>query len=201
MTREDDPRKECRGSRIQGAEIETYLLPFRLIGGSDSQYQLGDYDRIQCLTVLLLGLVGSGYLSQFVKCISSAWNGQIFFNNSNLSITGKSTLVEVLGNYILGVEFRDVDRFQVRRKDGPTDTITSYTFFTRYTQRFPRPITLIDTPGFQRGTPGDDQMLMNNIRTFIRLHHKQGIDAIIYVVPGPQVVFASPIAFRSVALL
>ncbi|CAG0887896.1 unnamed protein product, partial [Darwinula stevensoni] len=162
-----------RRSKIPGREIPTYLLPFRLIPGSESRYQLGDDDGNQCLTVLLLGFSGSG----------------------------KSMLVEVLGNYILGVEFHDVDRFQVRRKDGPTDTITSYTFFTRYTRRFPRPITVIDTPGFQRGTPGPDLKLIGDIRTFVHLHHKQRIDAVIYVVPGSQVAFASIIQIRSITLL
>ncbi|CAG0888217.1 unnamed protein product [Darwinula stevensoni] len=101
-------------------------------------------------------------------------------------MTGKSMLLEVLGNYGLGVEFGDPYRFQVKEEEGPTDKIASYTFFTRDIQRFPCPITFIDTPGFQRGRPEDDRMLMNEIRAFIDRYHKQGIQAVIYVVPGSQ---------------
>ncbi|CAG0888215.1 unnamed protein product [Darwinula stevensoni] len=101
-------------------------------------------------------------------------------------MTGKSMLLEVLGNYGLGVEFGDPYRFQVKEEEGPTDKIASYTFFTRDTQRFPRPITFIDTPGFQRGRLEDDRTLMNDIRGFIHRNHYHGIHAVIYVVTGSQ---------------
>ena len=103
-------------------------------------------------------------------------------------ITGKSTLVEVLGNYALGVEFSDPHRFQVKEEEGPTEKITSYTLFTRDKQRLLHPVTLIDTPGFQKGTLEEDKMLMQNIRDFIYRHHKHGVDAIVYTVQGSQVV-------------
>ncbi|CAG0892976.1 unnamed protein product [Darwinula stevensoni] len=98
---------------------------------------------------------------------------------------GKSMLLEVLGNYGLGVGFRDPYRFQVK-KEGPTDEISSYTFFTRDRQRFPLPVTFIDTPGFLKGKPEEDQKLMDAISDFIWLHHKQGVNAVIFVVPSAQ---------------
>ncbi|CAG0899730.1 unnamed protein product [Darwinula stevensoni] len=100
-------------------------------------------------------------------------------------MSGKSKLVDVLGNYGMGVSFRDPYRFQVK-EDGPTEKITSHTFFTRDERRFPRPVTLIDTPGLQKGNPKDDKKLMEDIRAFIQHHHQQGIHAVIYVAPNSQ---------------
>ncbi|CAG0887898.1 unnamed protein product [Darwinula stevensoni] len=146
-----------QSSQTRGEQdFPIYRLPFRSITAKD-QYRLGEDEGELCLTVLLLGLIGSG----------------------------KSMLMEVLGNYGLGVDFLDRYRFQVK-EDGPTEKIISHTFFTRDKSRFPRPVTFIDTPGFQRGKPEMDQKLVEDIRAYICSKHEQGIHAIIYVVPGSQ---------------
>ncbi|CAG0888640.1 unnamed protein product, partial [Darwinula stevensoni] len=95
----------------------------------------------------------------------------------------KSMLIEAMGNYWLGVDFKDPYRFQMKKEDGPTNSITSYTFFTRDERRFPLPVTLIDTPGFQKGTIELDLQLMEDIRTFAQ---EMEIHAVGFVVPGSQ---------------
>ncbi|CAG0892973.1 unnamed protein product [Darwinula stevensoni] len=148
--------KKC--TKIKDKDFPTYLLPFEPIANKTGRYQLGEGKTGKdCLTVLLLGLKGSG----------------------------KSMLLEVLGNYGLGVGLHDPHRFQMK-KEGPTDEISSYTFFTRDRQRFPRPVTLIDTPGFHKGQPEEDQKLMDAICDFVCLHHKHGVNAVIFVVPSSQ---------------
>ncbi|CAG0879991.1 unnamed protein product [Darwinula stevensoni] len=167
MANEDDRRpKEIlyeelkkKENAIQGKDLHYYPLPFQLISTSTDRFRLGNAEKSgECLNVLLLGLTGSG----------------------------KSMLEEVIGNYGLGVDFRDPYRFQMK-EDRPTERITSHTFFTRDKERFPKAVTLIDTPGFQKGTLEEDRKLMEDIRAFIHLHHHAGVHAIVYVVQGSQV--------------
>ncbi|CAG0891905.1 unnamed protein product [Darwinula stevensoni] len=97
---------------------------------------------------------------------------------------GKSMLVEVMGNYGLGVSFRDPYRFRVK-VEGRTREIVSHTFYTRDERRFPQAVTLIETPGFFEFETGMNQLLAGYIPHFIRMNGL-GIHAIVYVVPCSQ---------------
>ncbi|CAG0887900.1 unnamed protein product [Darwinula stevensoni] len=152
----EELKRKSIPNRREGFQL--YCLPFRRIS-ADEIYQMGkERQGEKCLDILFLGLTGSG----------------------------KSMLQEVMGNYGLGVEFQDSYRFQMKTEDGPTNSITSHTYFTRDAQRFPRPVTLIDTPGFQKGTPEMDRQLTEAIRDFIHMNHPLGIHAVVYVLPGSQ---------------
>ena len=98
--------------------------------------------------------------------------------------------MEVMGNYELGVNYRNPYRFLVNKEERPTEKITSYTFSTRDKRNFPLPITVIDTPGFQRRKPEEDNTLREDILNFIRSSHKLNIHAVVYVVPGSQVTYS-----------
>ncbi|CAG0888222.1 unnamed protein product [Darwinula stevensoni] len=172
--------EELKGSNhvIEGKDLPTYLLPFQEV--STNRYRLGeDHEDDRCLNVILLGVTGSGIMVPWEK-------KKIVWNVLALFVAGKSMLEEAMGNYVLGVDFQDPYRFQVKKEHGPTASITSYTFFTRDKQKIPCPITIIDTPGFQKGTPEEDQRLMEDIRDFIHSNYPLGIHAVAYVVPVSQ---------------
>ncbi|CAG0891906.1 unnamed protein product [Darwinula stevensoni] len=134
---------------IEGKNPPTYLLPFRPITAKGDRYRLGEYQESgRCMNILFLGFTGSG----------------------------KSMLVETMGNYGLGVDFRDPYRFQVKMEES-TDRSISHTFFARDARRFPRPVSLIDTPGFQKGT--------EQICTFVHSNYLD-VHAVVYVVQGSQ---------------
>ncbi|CAG0892985.1 unnamed protein product [Darwinula stevensoni] len=142
---------------IPNEDPRTYLLPFHPVG--NGQYRLGACEQPErSLNVLLLGLTGSG----------------------------KSMLMEVMANYGLGMTFQEPYRFRVKKDDGPTSIITSHTFFTRDKKRFPRPVTLIDTRGYLKLTPKEDQNLTEEIRAFLHFNHPLGVHAVVYVLPSSQ---------------
>ncbi|CAG0883045.1 unnamed protein product [Darwinula stevensoni] len=134
---------------MEGKNPPTYLLPFRPITARGDRYRLGEYQESgRCMNVLVIGFTGSG----------------------------KSMLVEAMGNYGLGVDFRDPYRFQVKMEE-PTERSISHTFFARDARRFPRPVTLIDTPGFPKGTEKICVFVLSN---YLDVH------AVVYVIQGSQ---------------
>jgi GTPase SAR1 family protein len=71
--------------------------------------------------------------------------------------SGKSTLINGMINYILGVQWKDPFRFKCVREDSSvvrneahsqTDSVTAYTLHHREGMAIPYSITLIDTPGY-----------------------------------------------------
>jgi GTP-binding protein EngB required for normal cell division len=83
--------------------------------------------------------------------------------------SGKSTLINGMINYILGVQWKDPFRFECVREDSSvvrneahsqTDSVTAYTLHHREGMTVPYSITLIDTPGYgdTRGIERDKEI-------------------------------------------
>jgi hypothetical protein len=83
--------------------------------------------------------------------------------------SGKSTLINGMINYILGVQWKDPFRFKCIRDDSSivrnaahsqTDSVTAYTLHHREGMAIPYSITLIDTPGYgdTRGIERDKEI-------------------------------------------
>jgi len=95
---------------------------------------------------------------------------------------GKSTLINGMMNYILGVEWKDNFRFKlIAEKEeksqaySQTKLITAYTLYKMESSPLPYTLTIIDTPGFG-DTEGlkRDRFITNQIKEFFSIPH--GID-------------------------
>ncbi|KAK9952920.1 hypothetical protein ABG768_016948 [Culter alburnus] len=100
--------------------------------------------------------------------------------------TGKTTLINVMINYMLGVQREDKVWFEItddQSKDhSPTTIITVYGV---YDQNSPDDLTIIDTPGYgnTRGISFDKEIAMNLLRLSEDLHE---IDAVCLVIDASQ---------------
>ncbi|XP_054848009.1 uncharacterized protein LOC129337996 [Eublepharis macularius] len=114
---------------------------------------------------------------------------------------GKSTLIEGMMNYILGVRWEDDFRFKAAQ-DMPkrsqavsqTETLTAYEINLSQGLRVPFSLTLIDTPGFgdTRGI-SYDKMLLEQIREFFLVQEGfDHIDAVCVVVQASQPRLTQP---------
>nr|XP_046186043.1 uncharacterized protein LOC124015128 [Oncorhynchus gorbuscha] len=97
---------------------------------------------------------------------------------------GKTTLVNVMINYILGVKWEDYYRFKLihevtnrSQAESQTVVVTSYELYNQPGFQIPYSLTVIDTPGFgdTRGI-AQDKMLIQMMKNF--LCHPLGIDHI-----------------------
>ncbi|XP_055799591.1 uncharacterized protein LOC129869110 [Salvelinus fontinalis] len=97
---------------------------------------------------------------------------------------GKTTLVNVMINYILGVKWEDYYRFKLihevtnrSQAECQTVVVTSYELYNQPGFQIPYSLTIIDTPGF-RDTRGmaHDKLLIQMLKDF--LCHPLGIDYI-----------------------
>ena len=93
---------------------------------------------------------------------------------------GKSTMINGLANYVMGVKFEDKFRFKVVTDEGSgsqahsqTQTITAYTF---YSTILDYNLTVIDTPGF--GDTERDKHIIKQIKTFFAGQNRGGIDVL-----------------------
>ncbi len=101
---------------------------------------------------------------------------------------GKSTLINGMVNYILGVDWEDDFRFKLIADEGGTSqahsrtrTIIAYTIPRQQGSPFEHTLTIVDTPSF-----GDtllhisdsDRRIVEQIRTFFSMSGKKGIDHI-----------------------
>lgn len=98
---------------------------------------------------------------------------------------GKSTLINGVVNYILGVEWKDNFRFKLIVEEGGasqaksmTKCITAYTIPHQHDSPFDHTLTIVDTPGFG-DTQGIqcDKLIVEQIRAFFSMPG-QGIDHI-----------------------
>lgn len=97
---------------------------------------------------------------------------------------GKTTLINGMVNYILGVDWKDDFRFKVITEEtqqsqahSQTQDITAYTFHPMKGSAIPYTFTIIDTPGFG-GTEGleRDKKITEQIKEFFSIPPPDGID-------------------------
>ena len=97
---------------------------------------------------------------------------------------GKSTLINAITNYVLGVKWEDNFRFQLVSNEkgksqahSQTEWITAYTFHWQKDFPFKFSLTVIDTPGFgdTRGLERD-QHITTQIKEFFSFPGKDGIN-------------------------
>ena len=98
---------------------------------------------------------------------------------------GKSTLINAMANYILGVDWEDEFRFKLISKEtadyqtkSQTQCITAYTFHENTWSPLPYTLTVIDTPGFgDTGGLERDKEIVAQIKEF-SIQGDEGIDQI-----------------------
>lgn len=104
--------------------------------------------------------------------------------------TGKSTLINGITNYILGVNWNDRYRFKLIIEESnqsqihsQTSWITAYSFHPMKGSKMSHAITIIDTPGFgdTRGIDRDKEII-GQIKEYFSLHPPVGIDQLHAVV-------------------
>ena len=96
---------------------------------------------------------------------------------------GKSTMINGLANYIMGVKFEDTFRFKVITDEGSggqahsqTKNITAYTF---YSTILDYNLTVIDTPGFGGiGGIARDKHIVEQIKMLFAGQNRGGIDVL-----------------------
>lgn len=97
---------------------------------------------------------------------------------------GKTTLINGMVNYILGVQWKDDFRYKlvveddkVSQANSQTKDITAYTFYPMKGSAVPYTFTIIDTPGFG-DTEGleRDRLITDQIKEFFSIPPPDGID-------------------------
>lgn len=135
---------------------ELYALPFKFKGGR--RFVIGDpslCDPTNEKVLMLLGETGAG----------------------------KTTLIDAIVNYILGVRWEDNFRFTLAPKStknqacSQTKMVTAYTFYYLDGSQIPYVLTIIDTPGFgDTGGLKEDEKARSQIRHFFSIGGEHGID-------------------------
>ncbi|XP_029527714.1 uncharacterized protein LOC115136256 isoform X1 [Oncorhynchus nerka] len=110
--------------------------------------------------------------------------------------SGKTTLVNTMINYILGVKWEDCYRFKLihevtnrSQAESQTVVVTSYELYNQPGFQIPYSLTIIDTPGFgdTRGM-AHDKLVTQKVKDFLcnplGINH---IDAVCFVVQAPLV--------------
>ena len=114
---------------------------------------------------------------------------------------GKTTLINGMVNYILGVEWKDTFRFQlinegvVSQSHSKTEVITVYTVYRQDGSPFHHTLTIIDTPGFGYVEGLErDTLLSGQIRNFFQKGGVKGVDTIhaICIVTHASIVRLTP---------
>ncbi|XP_062343311.1 uncharacterized protein LOC134041081 [Osmerus eperlanus] len=107
--------------------------------------------------------------------------------------TGKSTLINMMVNCIVGVEWEDKYRFEMvaqtrSQTESQTTAITVYEIFGEESDRIPFSLTIIDTPGFgdTRGIEQDELITKYLQELFTSPKGVDVIDAVCFVVKANQ---------------
>ncbi|KAH0627714.1 hypothetical protein JD844_003850 [Phrynosoma platyrhinos] len=150
--------------------VSIYRLPLKQSASSSPEfkkYRLGNNDpRFPHKVIIMLGATGSG----------------------------KTTLINGMINYILGVELKDCFRFKLIQEDtsrsqahSQTSEVTAYEINYQKGLQIPYTLTIIDTPGFNdsRGIERDKQ-ITEQIRYFFSTPEGiDHIDGVCFVVQAP----------------
>ena len=95
--------------------------------------------------------------------------------------SGKSTLIDGIANYIMGVKWEDNFRYKLIVNEGKvcsqTQAVTAYSFPVFEELQLPYKLTVVDTPGFgdTKGIERDEQVTAQ-IKHFFSLSSSEGID-------------------------
>ncbi|XP_046438636.1 uncharacterized protein LOC124190112 [Daphnia pulex] len=105
--------------------------------------------------------------------------------------TGKSTLINVLVNYMLGIEWTDDFRFKLidepdtkSQAHSQTELVTTYDLYEMKGSRLGYSLTVVDTPGFG-DTQGleQDNKIMQQIESYFKCKHRiKQLEAVCLVV-------------------
>ncbi|XP_045024270.1 uncharacterized protein LOC116934977 isoform X2 [Daphnia magna] len=161
--------KKCSAS----PGIDVYELPLKKRGNAKIQgvghYFFGEpsylalFGKRRQRTILVLGATGSG----------------------------KSTLINAMANYVLGIEWEDDFRFKLINEPtdksqaySQTDLVTTYDFYEMKGSRLDYSLTIVDTPGFG-DTHGveKDKKIMQQLKDYFQCPHGiQQLEAVCFVV-------------------
>ena len=97
---------------------------------------------------------------------------------------GKTTLINGMANYILGIQWNDDFRFKLIAEPNSQDQtvsqtscITAYTFYKESGSPLPYTLTVIDTPGFgDTGGLTRDKQIVQQIKELFSIAGDEGID-------------------------
>ena len=139
--------------------------------------QVNKRDKVQYRKLYVGKPVGSNVLNEKIVMIVGATG------------SGKTTLINGMVNYVLGVEYEDDFRFKLVTDDdeetggnqafSQTSMITAYTIHHQKGFNIPYTLTIIDTPGFgdTRGIQRDME-ITKQIREFFTIKGSEGIEHI-----------------------
>lgn len=179
-----------RGGKGSNSKGTAYFVPIRLAesmlssskkitDGSPSVYKLSRNERMRRESSMIArqsigrapGKV-KGRLTEKVLMVVGATGA------------GKTTLINGMVNFILGVDWKDpfryklvVDNKKVSQANSQTKDITAYTFYPMKGSAIPYTFTIIDTPGFG-DTEGlkRDKFITSQIKEFFSIPPPNGID-------------------------
>lgn len=179
-----------RGGKESKSKGTAYFLPYRLAesmlssskkitDGSPSVYKLSRNERMRReISMIARQSIGKapkrvkGRLTEKVLMVVGATGA------------GKTTLINGMVNFILGVDWKDPFRYKlvvenksVSQANSQTKDITAYTFYPMKGSAIPYTFTIIDTPGFG-DTEGlkRDKFITSQIKEFFSIPPPNGID-------------------------
>ena len=179
-----------RGGKESNSKGITYFLPYRLAefmlssskkitDGSPSVYKLSRNERMRRdISMIARQSIGKaprrvkGRLTEKVLMVVGATGA------------GKTTLINGMVNFILGVDWKDPFRYKlvvenksVSQANSQTKDITAYTIYPMKGSAIPYTFTIIDTPGFG-DTEGlkRDKFITAQIKEFFSIPPPNGID-------------------------